>query len=219
MYASNTRHSSAHGADQVGEEANRIVVTLIQRQPCDGVCRRSASIPLGEQCRLAGADRRGQQHELVPEHGVEAREQRSTLDARSSAQRRFQLGVDEVLRADRTRARRAGQLLLRFYGAVGGAFAGERIVHSRTRVSCKPYNTRAIAHGTRSIPLKALAPPPIGGAGRLCPRQPATSSGVVERREMHGPIHRCTPPRSGAYRIVADRQINPTATAAAGETS
>jgi hypothetical protein len=137
-------HGAVHRADQIGKETNRIVVALIEGQPRDGVRRRGAPIPLGEQCRLARTDRRSQYHELASEDRIEAGEQRSSLDASSGTQRRLQLGIDQGLRPDRTHARgSAGQELLRFYGTVGGAFAGERIVHGGSRAGCKPYNSRA----------------------------------------------------------------------------
>ena len=87
---------------QIAPEAGRVVVALIQRHPSHPPAT-SRLAPLGEQGRLAGPGRRGQQAQLGLQAGLEHRLETSTGNQPGARGRRRQLGPHQlrIWRADR----------------------------------------------------------------------------------------------------------------------
>ena len=81
--------------DQIVEELDRIVVTLVERDP--GYLARAGADPLGDQCGLAKAGRRGNEGQPVPpaEPVVQLLEEMRARHQVGSGQRDIELGGQE----------------------------------------------------------------------------------------------------------------------------
>jgi len=129
--------------DQPSQEARRVVVTVIERQPRGrGVAARGRA-PLGQQGRLAGAGRRGDQRQRAGQARHQPLDQARPRDEVGPRKREQELGGED----------RGGHRLHTF----------EAIV---TQVKCKPKKlipTRACSWRARYSPPARRSPPATAG--------------------------------------------------------
>src|SRR5262245_22387078 len=148
--------------DQVAPEARRIVVVVIEGEPCSGPL--ASAGPLGEQCRLAEPGRSADQDQLVGHRLVQTAEQVRARQEIAPDARKAELRGQQAIAPTigRTRGERNARLCHRL------SLRSHKALPLVSAVKSAAANSRAVAYilGVSCVPLK---PAPITTHGSVTP--------------------------------------------------